>query len=759
MTAIAVQGALLALYALPVQAEDDLVTSLTRPDNYVEIGVTGVDQDSAKFGEYSGLKKSEATAIGNFSIRGGDYGAPDGVTRWSVSGRNLGLTNREFGASYSRQGQWNIGIGYDELQHNTTDGYQTPYIGSMGGNEFTLPSGFTKIGNTTLTTDGNLTAANYEKFRTVEVNNTRKNTSLTAGYSFGPNWRLSFDYNNLEQSGAKLMGFSSDGNLSGVSGERPAILPNPTNYTTDTFHAVLDWKGDQGHLSGAYYASIFRDHYDRVNWTTFAGALATDTMSTAPGNEFHQFSLTGGYRLSPRTRISGGLSYGRNTQDAGYVASAADLVAIPRSSLDGRVVTTHADLKVVDQTTRDLKLSAGVVYNKRDNQTTSMVYEFKDLGGGTYEIPNTPYSYDKAQYELAGDYRLGKGNSLRLAYNYDHMKRWCNTYGVSADYPAGTACLVDTATKEQKFSVGYKLKMGDSLDFNAKYVYADRTTDYNTLARVALDSLRGGTNFADGTNLGIPGLNGGDYPGFHPYFDASRKQSQLKAGVTWQPTDALSLGINGRYADDDYKDAPFGIQKGRSWNATFDASFNYSDNGSVFAYVTQDYRDRYIMHVTDSTRTSNGVTTRTAYAWGDQLKDEGTTFGLGFKQGGLLGGKVDVKLDAAYSDASSNYSSKYLAFVSGATTATSCAAANSMLCGSAPDIVNRLTQVRLTGSYRLDKQSKIIAGYLYQKLESTDYFYNSYQYLYTPTGVLPTNQQNGSYEVNLLALSYHYTFK
>jgi MtrB/PioB family decaheme-associated outer membrane protein len=757
--AIAVQAALLATYGLSAHAEDADVMALTTPDNFVEIGVTSTDKGSAKFGEYSGLNKSGAEPIGNFSVRGGDYGSETGNTRWSINGSNLGLTSRELGASYSRQGSWNIGIGYDELRHNTSDTYQTPYQGSMGGNNFTLPAGFTAIGNTTQTTADNLTAENYAKFRTMEVNNSRKTTGLTAGYALSPQLRITFDYKNLEQSGAKLMGFSSDGNIAaGVNGERPVILPNPTNYTTDTVNIALDWMGDKGHLTGGYFGSYFRDHYDRVNWTTYSGALATDTMATAPGNQFHQFNLSGAYRFSPQTKLAGGLSYGRNTQDATYVVDPADMVSMPQNSLNGSVVTTHADLKLVEQLSKDLKLSAGLIYNKRDNRTTSNVYAYHPISDGTYEISSAPYSYDKAQYELAADYRLAPGNSLRLAYNYDNLKRWCNSYGASAEYPAGTACLVDTATKEQKLSLGYRLKAG-SVDLNAKYVYADRSTDYNPLAQVALESVRGGTDYTTGTNLGIPGLNGGDFPGFHPLFDASRKQHQFKAGVNFQASEAFSLGLNGRYAEDNYDDAAYGPQDGKSWNVNLDATFNYSDNGALFAYVSQDYRSRYINHVTDSSRTSAGVTTRTAYVWGDRMKDQGSTVGLGFKQGGLLGGKLDIKGDLAYSDATSNYSSDFLAFISGSTTATSCAAANSMTCGSTPDIANKLTQVKLTGTYKLDKKSKVAVGYLYQELSSDDYFYNAYQYLYSATGVLPTNQQSGDYKVNLVAVSYLYSFK
>ncbi len=749
MLALAVQGALLAMSTMPAHAEEPDVAALTTPDNYVEIGVSNLDKNANKFGEYSGLNKKGAELIGNFSVKGGaGYGDGSDPTRWSVSGSNLGLDARELNASVNKQGQWNIGVGYDELRHNTTTGYQTPYVGSMGGNNFTLPAGFG--------TAANVNAMNattqLPQFHTVDVSNTRKNTSFTAGYVFNPQWQMTFDFNNLEQSGAKLMAFSSDGSLGGgVSAERVSILPNPTNYTTNSFNFALDWTGEHGHLTGAYYGSYFKDHYDRVTWTTFQGANATDTMSTAPSNQFHQFNLSGGYKLSPTTKLTGGLSYGRNTQDSDYVASAASLVSIPQSTLNGKVISTHADLKLTNQTTKDLKLSAGVIYNKRDNKTESDIYSYKHLGNSLYDIPNTPYSYDKTQLELAGDYRLSKSNSIRVAYNHDDIKRWCNSYGVDAAYPAGTNCLVNTATKEDKFSFGYKLKANDVVDLKLGYIYSDRKTDYDTNARVAMDAVRGGTILATGVQGTIAGLNGGDYQGFHPIFDASRTQNLLKAGVSWDVNDKLSLGVNGRYTADNYTNADFGAQDGNSWSLNLDASYNYSEDGAFIAYISQDYRDRYVKHVNRSN------TTTSAYIWGDKLEDQGISYGLGFKQGGLMSGKLDIKGDLTFSDSKSNYSSEVLSLFAGGTYV--CSAAATLTCGSAPDISNKLTQFKLTGTYKVNKQSKIMLGYLYQKLSSTDYFFNAYQYGYTSTSVLPTNQQSGSYTVNLIAASYLYNFK
>jgi hypothetical protein len=50
-------------------------------------------------------------------------------------------------------------------------------------------------------------------------------------------------------------------------------------------------------------------------------------------------------------------------------------------------------------------------------------------------------------------------------------------------------------------------------------------------------------------------------------------------------------------------------------------------------------------------------------------------------------------------------------------------------------------------------------GYLYRNLRSEDFYYNGLQNGTTPTSVLPTNQTAPSYAVNLVWVSYIYTFQ
>ena len=125
-------------------ADDQEVKALTQPVSSVQVEAISVDNSSAKFGEYNGLNRGGGYANGAVNIRGGSAytnNEQGDKTRWSVTGDNLGLTSRSANASIADQGSWSIGVNFDQLQHNITDSYQTPYQGRMGGNSFTLPTG------------------------------------------------------------------------------------------------------------------------------------------------------------------------------------------------------------------------------------------------------------------------------------------------------------------------------------------------------------------------------------------------------------------------------------------------------------------------------------------------------------------------------------------------------------------------------------------------------------------------------------------
>jgi MtrB/PioB family decaheme-associated outer membrane protein len=785
LTPVAVAVAVaMALMSQSVYAEDDEVTALTQPTNTVEIGVVHVSQDAAKFGEYTGLNKAGTSMVGNVDLRGGRaYSDREngGTQRWSIKANDLGLTSRALNATTSEQGEWSLGLSYDELRHNLSNGYQTPYQGTMGGNLYTLPTGFGLVTTTGTGAPGTnaLTTAQQAAFQNMDIATTRKNTSLNAGMNINSRLSLNFDFNHLDQSGAKLMAFGASG-VGGVNGEVVSILPMPTNYKTDTVNLALHWRSDHAHLSVGYLGSFFRNGIDRINFQAFSGTPATggtlpmQVMSTAPNNDFNQLNLSGGYALAPKTKLVGNLSYAHNTQNANFVAPEAGtmVTAMPVTSLNGKVVNTHADMKLIDQATTQLTLMGGFKYDERDNQTASNMYNFNAISGGnTANYPNTPLSNKKTQLELAGDYKIKPGQVLHAAYVHEDVNRWCNSYAVgtvttpgnSGYYPAGTNCVVAKSSRDDRIDTSYRMKFTEDVDFKLSYGHSDRTTSNDPYAIAAFISQNGavpGPVPATG-NATIRGQNAGDFYGFYPYFDASRIQHAIKSSLNVQATEQLQLTFGGRYTYDKYA-STYGVQNGNTWSLNLDAAYSYSDNGSLYAYATEQRRQR---DLTDVQRYSTTVAAATATAlsspstatWRNQLSDEDLTLGLGVKQAGLWGGKLELSADASHSVGKGVYSTA-LNYAGATTGGLTCSAAEILSCGQLPDIRSTMSQLKLTGAYQVDKKTKVILRYVYQHLASSDYYYNGYQYGTSPSGLMPTNQQAPNYNVNAVAATLLHTF-
>ena len=794
----AITVGVLGLFAVSsAMADDEEIKALTQPKSSVQVEMIGVDQNSAKFGEYNGLAghPSGAYPNGGFSVKGGNgytNNEQGDTTRYSVTGENLGLTSRSANASIAEQGSWNFGVNFDQLQHNITNTYQTPYNGSMGGNTFTLPSNLSSPNGLDKTQPGSqpFSPAGVGTNKSVVssdlqgmgISTTRYNTTLNGTAIVDKSLNFTFEYNNLVQTGAKLMAFggSTYGNGTGSNSGNAqvvSILPNPTNYQTDTLNLAVNWKGENSFVTASYFGSFFKDNYNSVNWQAFStnasGSTALtpmQTMSTAPSNAFNQLNLNGGYDFSSKTKLTSNISIGQNTQNQGFGgtydaamvtpsqnSTLKSAYALPTSSMNGLVNTTHADIKLTDQSVKDLNLSASAKYDERNNLTQSNIYNFSSLSGTAGLYPNTPLSNKQLQLALGGDYRLTKDQKLNLTLANNNIERWCNQYGAAnslggnaANYPGGTNCVNATSSNENVANLAYKLKANEDLNFKATAGYSNRKTQWNQQALAAFvdNNINGSSSYA-------PGYNGANAIGFQPYFEASRKQFLGKANANWQATENLAFTLGGKYTNDLYPDSKYGVQNGNSWSLNLDGTYAYAEQGTVSAYATQQNQFR-TMTMLQSASTGN--------AWNNSLTNKATTLGLAFKQAELVDGKLTLMGDATMSFAASQYNTGIPYAVAGSgsgitTVAAGCSAPNSVYnCGMLPAIQNNLGVLKLSGIYQLDKNSKVGLMYWYQHLYSNDYYYNAYQYGSAPTNVMPTNQTSPSYNVNVFAVNYTYSF-
>jgi MtrB/PioB family decaheme-associated outer membrane protein len=786
---------------------DPEVQDLICPSSFIELGGQHLSSAAPKFGEYNGMTRSGAYGLGNFNVAGGGCQRAD-TYKWRVFGYNLGTTSRNLGLEAEQQGKWSAGLTFDQLRHYTTTGFQTPYQGALGGNVFTLPPNFQPIFNGAYAAGqnnvNNMTAEQLAAFRNLKVYNERQTATFNAGYALNTEWNFNFKYKRINMSGAKLIGGGSEamdatGAPSGIvpnwAGQVVSLRLNPNKFTTDIFSLKFNWTGEKAYASIEYYASLFRDAYSGIsqenpfyggaNGTPPAGGFQQNTMSTPPSNQLHQLSLSGGYFLGQATRLTGGLSLGVNTQnmsyDGAYTPGFWQPLPGQSNSLNGKVVTTHADAKLTHKFSPSLDFSAGFKYNERNNKTDAGVYNMIMLNGSgptntnppgaaatataaaiAGGVGSAPMSNRRTQFDLNLDYRIDKEQKLRLSYDYDHYQRWCNSMIVTTNtannatlaanftnaglpYTTPVSCAQVPSSTDNALTLNYKRVLMGDMDVSAGYTFADRRATVNPLFYNPMQ------NFADGyENIG-----------WLAYFQAPRREHTLKGRANWQVNDRLGLGVTAQYIQDNYYnngnfDPSLGVQKGRSSNINFDANFQATDNTAYGAYLGWSQRSRDMTSFNARLSTAGNPAadgTYTGILWGNKMDDSGFSIGLNAKQK-LMHGKLQLSEDLSYDFGRTRYTTYYVP----GRGAEPAASAN-YTPGSTPDLKSGILQLRLVGSYDIDKKQRLSFGYQYQRLKANDYLYAAYQYGSTATAVLPNNMREPTYHINTVFVVYRYTFK
>jgi MtrB/PioB family decaheme-associated outer membrane protein len=576
----------------PAAAQDaDEVARLSKPSSYVEVGVGAVSDDNQRFGQYTGLNEDGAYGLLDLSVVRRD----DATGTWlRLTGRNLGLDNREARFENSRQGNWGYFIDYS----------QTPRF-----DPYTVTTTLAGIGTTTQTIAGNATAQQYH------LKTERDTLSVGFDKAISKGLGLQVRFRNEEKDGARLWGQGGFGALPG-GGWR--FLTDPIDQTTRQLEATLNYSVDGLQLSGGYYGTAFEN---RNNVLNVAGPAVTGLgqMALPPDNESHQLYLAGGYSFSKTTRASFKLAYGRITQNDLFPTAP---VAFGRTTLDGRIDTTLMQAGLTMRPMPKLSLRADLRYENRDDKTPVFVYFPLQAGlTSTSNGTNEPRDIKTTSGKLEASYRLPA--DLRLTGGLEYVEKKRNSPPVR--------------------SVGFR----ETTDETSVRAELRRSISETATGAVSyIHSTRGGSDFLINTLV-----NGTVYSNqVAPWHLADRDRDMVRLTVNWMPSDPLSLNFRFDVARDEYSGRGISVvdqtvREGKAENYSIDAAYAFSDNVQGTAWYS--VNDTGLESQQCRAGAADACTPGVQQVWASNVRSLADSFGLGLRA--KVSAKIELNADVTQS--------------------------------------------------------------------------------------------------------------
>ena len=714
---------LMAAFA-PAHADDeeDALEALKSPDSSLSVGVStasGGQRDRALFGQYNGLRSGDAKLLLDVDLKRRD----DESGIWTlIQGRNLGQDNREFSASYLKQGDWRLSAGYNAI---TRDDPRT--LNTGGANSASTTPRIVSLGSVGSGVDLNLGTK-------------REGTTAGAGKWITPRLLFELDFKNETKEGARLSGrgiacgaFSHDYNVCGAATGTGALLasttgailltPEPISSTIRQIDAKLSYANEGLKVHGGYYGSFYTNAYASQSIGIGANLLNPDgtvlNTATAPGNslvslmqrasalspsnEAHQFYIGGNYALSPTTRSTFKYAFTHATQNADFVGGT--LAGSP-TSLGGDLNTTLAQLGITTRPMSELTLLGNVRYEDRDDHT--LVAPQYVAGSKTYT--NSPRYASKLNAKAEASVQLPDNYRVTMGLDYASVHR---------NRPAATA-LVDglSGLREDTRETGYRAELRRSMSetFNASVsaIHSERK-GYNWLSL--------GAGFPVVSESSIYSING-----VFPTTLEDRQRDKIRFSADWAPMEDLSVQLMFEDGKDRFT-APTeqGLRDTNMRSLGIDVAWKLSDKWKLTGWWNQGNQTLHLNNV----------------GYLAELANNSESAAIGFV--GNPSSQYELGATVSYM----NDRNRYLP------TQTSGAAP---LGGGLTDVNFRLASLKLFGKYALEKNADLRLDVVHQVANLGEWTWSNngtaFAYSDNSTVSMQPNQ-----EVTFIGVSYIYKLK
>ena len=557
-----------------------------------------VSDDSARFGDYTGLDESGAYVNADADLL---YRA-DGGYAVSFLAQDLGLDSRRLALEAGRRGHWVVDLSWDEIPRRLDDSVQTVF-GGLGSSRLNLPSSWVR---------GNFTsdlAALDASLRDFTLGWDRKTLGL--GFEFVQSERLRYEVDASTQTkeGRGL----TWGSFIGTA----ADLVEPLDYQTDRVDAALIYSGEKWNVRVGYYGSFFSNRNTSLTWENPFNGPDEGRMALEPDNLYHQGMISGGYRfVTWDTTLNASYARGRmENSDALLpytINPAIPAQALPAAQFDGQADTTNANLRLSARPNRRLRLTGEYRSSERDNKSPQ--YEWAPVQADAFQTVaavNPVYSFETRDLSLAADYRYSR--AIQIGAGWGSKVRDRDFQDVRRTEEDGTWARARFRPLDQ---LGLALRI-------------------ESTARDAREAL----------TAPVVGAGSAQNPLLRKYHTADRDRELLQAEADFTPAGRFSLAMRFETARDSYDQSEVGLVSADYDQYSAEASVRVGEKLAVTGYFSrEDYDSRTIgaaSFVAPNTAPPN---------WAGTSEDRHDVYGVVLNWPGLADGKLDLTADFTRAD-------------------------------------------------------------------------------------------------------------
>lgn len=700
--------------------------------NEATVGAYYLDQDSYRYGKYSGLKDKGWYALADFRLEKRPEWDSGDTVRWRLQGWRLGLESRRVLFDYNDQGTQKLRFDYRQIPNNRFSDGQIPYVEENKGywnlspNWEVLPGSSNTLGFTNL--DASLV--------NLKVSTDRRRMDLNYDRKLSAHWVLDVDLRNEKKTGSRTLG-----SIFGYTGGNPraVMLAAPVDWNTNTVEAMFRFASRSAQFGAGFYGSFFGNDQKTLTFQNAFGHQsqwadsveypgAYGRFALEPDNSYVQFKAYGGINMTPTTRITADFSSGVMKQNDNLLPYSVnpDLVVyepVPLQSLDAKVKTTMLNVRLTSQLARRLGLRINYRYDDRDNQTPREVYPY--IGADSqdqrpYEEGriNLPYSYTRTEGDAVLTWNVARAARLKGGVEYEHYER---DYQEVAD------------SHEFTWLAGISLRGWSMGSLNFDYRNSTRNIDrYN--GNVPLIASH------------IPGVIGPEEWENHPllrkYFLTSRDREEYRLRADLVPMPELNFGFSMSQAKDKYDDTYIGLNDAqvRSW--TIDGGWYPKDGISFTGFYTN---DRYDASQTGRTFSNVGQADDPDRDWWVDYKDRVKTWNAAVTFSDIGDGMGWKGLDAGVNYTYSNTRSNIEVTAESTNTAP------------LPDLIAKMRSLAFWASFATGERSSLRLSAEKADLRTKDWGLDNVE-VNTLVNVLLLGESAANYDLWLISGSWTYRF-